>query len=81
MVQHEVQGLVVDYDLDMFAGQVLRLLRDDELRKRFSAAAVKRASELSSRAMARKLEQQYLKVMEQGHANRSRHLFARWRSG
>ena len=81
MVEHERQGMVVDYDLDVFARQVLHLLRDDELRKRFSAAAVKRASELSSRAMARKMEQQYLQVIEQGHANRSRHLFAKWRSG
>ena len=81
MVEHGRQGMVVDYDLDAFARQVLYLLRNDELRERFSAAAVQRASELSSRAMARKLEQQYLKVIEQGHANRSRNLFSKWRSG
>jgi len=81
MVEHGRQGMVVDYDLDVFARQVLYLLRNDELRERFSAAAVQRASELSSRAMARKLEQQYLKVIEQGHANRSRNLFSKWRSG
>ncbi|MGE5545140.1 MAG: glycosyltransferase family 4 protein [Bacillota bacterium] len=81
MVENEKQGLVVDYNLDMFARQILRLLRDDELRNRFSAQAVIRASELSSRTMARKLEQQYLMLIEEGSGNRSRHLFEKWRSG
>lgn len=81
MVEHEKQGLVVDYNLDIFARHILRLLRDDELRKEFSAQAIIRASELSSRTMARKLEQQYLLLIEEGRGNRSRHLFEKWRSG
>lgn len=81
MVEHEKQGLVVDYNLDVFAQQILRLLRDDRLRESFSAQAVIRASELSSRTMARKLEQQYLLLTEEGCGNRSRHFFEKWRSG
>ncbi len=81
MVEHEKQGLVVEYNLDMFAQQVLRLLRDDELRHRFSAQAVIRASELSSRTMARRLERQYQLLIDEGKVKGSRHLFEKWRSG
>jgi 1,2-diacylglycerol 3-alpha-glucosyltransferase len=83
MVEHEKQGLLVDYNLDMFAQQITRLLRDDELRQRYSAQAVVRASELSSRTMARKLERQYQMLVDEGKGSRSRHLhlFEKWRSG
>lgn len=81
MVEHEKQGLVVEYNLDMFVQQVLRLLRDDELRHRFSAQAVIRASELSSRTMARRLERQYQLLIDEGKVKGSRHLFEKWRSG
>ena len=81
MVENEKQGLVVEYNLDMFARQILRLLRDDELRKSFSAQAVIRASELSSRTMARKLERQYQLLIDEGRGNGSRQIFEKWRSG
>jgi len=80
MVEDGVQGLVVDYDLGLFAGQIVRLLRDDDLRKRFSIAAKNRAAELSSRAMARKLERQYHILLEEGY-NRGSGSFFRSRFG
>ncbi len=79
MVENEKQGLVVDYDLDMFANQIVRLLRDDELRRNFSVQAVKRAAELSSPAMARKMERQYRLLLEEDR-DHGKHFYERSRS-
>lgn len=64
MVQQGRQGLLVDHDEERFASELLRLLGDSEMAARFRKAAVERASELSSLAMARRLERQYSLLVE-----------------
>ncbi len=68
MVQHGRQGMLVEQDIDLFADQVLEMLRDDQQRNKLSEQAIDRAYELSAMAMASKLEQQYLHVMEEKHS-------------
>ncbi|NLB18694.1 MAG: glycosyltransferase family 4 protein, partial [Syntrophomonadaceae bacterium] len=80
MVEDGRQGILVNNDQVMMADQIVRLLRDDQLRKDFSAQAVHRATELSSRAMARKLERQYMLLIEE-RKNADRNRFFRTRSG
>ncbi|NLV15824.1 MAG: glycosyltransferase family 4 protein [Syntrophomonadaceae bacterium] len=80
MVEDGRQGILVNDDQDMMADQIVRLLRDDELRRNFAVQAVQRAADLSSRAMARKLERQYILLIEE-RQNAHRHMFFGSKSG
>lgn len=64
MVDDGVNGYLSPLNRQEFAGRVIRLLRDDSLRQGFSDAALVKADQMSSRAMARKLEAEYLRLLE-----------------
>lgn len=81
MVQDEVQGILTDYDIDVFALQILRLLKDSQLQAFMAENGVARAAELSSRAMARKLEEHYQLLQEGNHMQRDRKLYSPFKFG
>jgi len=59
-----MNGYLVELDARQFAQKVVRLLTDEETRRGFSVRAVAKAKRLSSRAMAKKLEYEYLQLLE-----------------
>lgn len=64
MVQDGVQGILTDEDVPAFADSILRVLGDRKLYARMAAAGPKRAQVLSSKAMAEKLEAEYMSLIE-----------------
>lgn len=64
MVDNEVNGYLVSLDRQEFAARVLQLLANEPLRREFARQALAKAEQMSSRAMARKLEAEYLKLLE-----------------
>ena len=63
-VDDGMNGYLVELDARQFAQKVVRLLTDEETRRGFSVRAVAKAKRLSSRAMAKKLEYEYLQLLE-----------------
>jgi len=72
MVEHEVDGLLADYQQNDFVTQINRALSDVELRERLRKGALTKASRLSAEAKARELEQQYQLLVEGNQADRER---------
>lgn len=81
MVQDGIQGILSEHDLDSFAGQMSMILKNDEMRQAFSRAGRERAAELSSQAMARRLEANYKQLLEGEHMPREHRLDMRFRFG
>ena len=81
MVENGRQGLLTRCDLEDFAQQVVRVLTDDELRRNLAEKAVKRAAALSSRAMAKKLEESYYRVIERYRGSQRRKFGLSWYLG
>ncbi|MGE5395980.1 MAG: glycosyltransferase family 4 protein [Chitinophagales bacterium] len=65
MLDNGNQGVLTDYDLGSFSAGILKLLTDNDYRQKLSVMASKRAVELSSRAMAHRLEEVYEDLMRE----------------
>ncbi len=63
-VDDGINGYLVELDKEQFAQRVTKLLQDETLRRSFAAQATAKAKQLSSRAMARKLESEYFQLLE-----------------
>lgn len=65
MVRHGTDGYLTTQSSSEFAAAVLKLLRDDLLRKQMSAQAIAAASRLEAGRCAERLEEVYLRLLEE----------------
>lgn len=79
MVDHMVNGLLTDCDLDEFSTAICTLLANDDLYERLRAQAFNKAYSLSSENMARRLEAVYQSLTERYIPRKPRRLdFGAW---
>lgn len=64
MVDDGVNGYLVAHNREEFANRVVQLLKDESRRRGFSAQALIKAKQMSSHAMAKKLEAEYMELLD-----------------
>ncbi|MFW6269150.1 MAG: glycosyltransferase [Bacillota bacterium] len=65
IVENEVNGYITDEDIDKWASKVLTLMKDRELRQKFSEKAITTANKYSLKNMAQEAEKVYLYLCHQ----------------
>jgi len=70
MVEHEVDGLLTDYNQREFVEQIIRVLSDHDLRQRLKVGALTKASSLSAEVKAKELEARYIELVEGKQSDR-----------
>ncbi|HOQ08921.1 MAG TPA: glycosyltransferase family 4 protein [Syntrophomonadaceae bacterium] len=79
MVDHMVNGLLTECDLQEFSNAICTLLADEELYNRFKEQALQKAYNLSAENAARKLEEVYQSLLEKNVPRKPRLLdFGAW---
>jgi glycosyltransferase involved in cell wall biosynthesis len=68
MVEHEKDGFLTDLNKEEFAGRVLQILKDDNLKLHMSQQAVTNVNKISSRNCALKLLRHYLDMVQKNNS-------------